>query len=271
MGLFASIFTVNSKQWRDMGKQLELPATIFFWWLGIEISFLPTMRNHHVAGVGDQVWEEVMNKIIVTIFTGTTLNFAEKILIQLIAISFHLRTYADRIEINKFQIGSLVKLYRYSKENIDASDSDFEEEQRSGPHSGTRTPAQYLEKAQKNVTEAFAKVGNIAGKVAGDFAGKKVADGARPHQVVLTLLHTNPGSQVLARRLFRTFARENTETVFSDDLKNAFDNDDEADSAFTMFDKDLNGDISMEELEAVCVEIGVRGEIPLDTRERIDG
>lgn len=36
----------------------------------------------------------------------------------------------------------------------------------------------------------------------------------------------------------------------------AFDNDEEADAAFAMFDKDLNGDISMEELEAVCVEIG---------------
>lgn len=44
--------------------------------------------------------------------------------------------------------------------------------------------------------------------------------------------------------------------MFSDDLRMAFDNDDEADAAFTMFDKDLNGDISMEELEAVCVEIG---------------
>jgi small-conductance mechanosensitive channel len=42
----------------------------------------------------------------------------------------------------------------------------------------------------------------------------------------------------------------------ADDLRPAFDNDDEADAAFTMFDKDLNGDISMEELEAVCVEIG---------------
>jgi small-conductance mechanosensitive channel len=39
-------------------------------------------------------------------------------------------------------------------------------------------------------------------------------------------------------------------------LRPAFDNDDEADAAFTMFDKDMNGDISMEELEAVCVEVG---------------
>lgn len=49
---------------------------------------------------------------------------------------------------------------------------------------------------------------------------------------------------------------EDSETVFSEDLRAAFDNDEEADAAFSMFDKDLNGDISMEELEAVCVEIG---------------
>jgi small-conductance mechanosensitive channel len=73
---------------------------------------------------------------------------------------------------------------------------------------------------------------------------------------VLQLLHSTGGSQVLARRLYRTYAHEDSETIFSDDLRHAFDNDDEAEAAFTMFDKDLNGDISMEELEAVCVEIG---------------
>ena len=45
-------------------------------------------------------------------------------------------------------------------------------------------------------------------------------------------------------------------TVSSDELKVAFDNNEEAEAAFSMFDKDMNGDISMEELEAVCVEIG---------------
>ncbi|KAK5275533.1 hypothetical protein LTR16_012384, partial [Cryomyces antarcticus] len=100
------------------------------------------------------------------------------------------------------------------------------------------------------------KFGDVAGKIAGDFTGKQVAKSTHPHQVILTLLGTTGGSQVLARRLYRTFAREETETVYSDDLKNAFENNDEAEAAFSMFDKDMNGDISMEELEAVCVEIG---------------
>lgn len=255
IGLISSLFTNNDKKWRDMGKQLELPATLFFWFLAIEISFLPTMKHHHVNGnTNTKNWEVILNKILISLLVGMTLNFIEKIIIQLIAISFHLRTYADRIELNKFQIGSLAKLYKYSKEKIAMEDSEFEA--KDGMASGARTPGQYIKEAQKNTKEAFNKFGDIAGKVAGDFTGREVTRSGHPNQVVLALLGSTSGGQVLARRLYRTFARPETETVHQDDLKFAFENDDEADAAFSMFDKDMNGDISMEELEAVCVEIG---------------
>lgn len=237
-----------------MGKQLELPATLFFWWLAIEISFLPTMTNHvHNSGKVTKDWMKTMNKVLVTFLIAAILNFVEKIIIQLIAISFHLRTYQDRIEINKFQIGSLVKLYKFSKEKIVAEDSEFEAP--SAP-SGARTPGQIIDKAQKTTKEALNKFGDVAGKIAGDFTGKQVKGSTHPSQVVITLLGTPGGSAVLARRLYRTFAREETQTVHSEDLTAAFDNEDEAEAAFSMFDKDMNGDISMEELELVCVEIG---------------
>jgi small-conductance mechanosensitive channel len=256
IGLVSSLFTNNSKKWRDMGKQLELPATLFFWWLAIEVSFLPTMKNHHVNGdKNTRDWEGTMNKVLVALFVGFVLNFIEKIIIQLIAISFHLRTYQDRIELNKFQIGSLAKLYRFSKERIAMEDSEFEQGDNNAP-SGARTPGQVLTEAQKNIKVGFNKFGDIAGKVAGDFTGRQVTGSGHPHQVVLQLISTTSGAQVLARRLYRTFARPETETVHADDLNNAFDSDDEATAAFSMFDKDMNGDISMEELEAVCVEIG---------------
>ncbi|USP76947.1 hypothetical protein yc1106_04221 [Curvularia clavata] len=256
IGLISSLFTNNSKKWRDMGKQLELPATLFFWWLAIEISFLPTMTNHHLDGNKTvKEWERDMNKVLVSLFVGFVLNFIEKIIIQLIAISFHLRTYQDRIELNKFQIGSLTKLYKFSKEKIAMEDSEFEQNDQQ-PRSGARTPGQVLTEAQKNIKVGFNKFGDIAGKVAGDFTGRQVTNSGHPHQVVLQLIGTTSGAQVLARRLYRTFARPETETVHPEDLNNAFDSDEEATAAFSMFDKDMNGDISMEELEAVCVEIG---------------
>ena len=255
LGLISSLFTNNSKKWRDLGKQLEIPATLFFWWLGVLISFLPTMTNHHVDGnKAVKEWEKTMNKVVVSIFVGASLNFFEKIIIQLIAISFHLRTYADRIELNKFQIGSLTKLYTFSKEKIAMEDSEFEE--KSAPASGARTPGIYADKATKAAKEAINKFGDVAGAVAGDFTGRKVVKSNHPNQVVLSLLNTTTGSQVLARRLYRTFVRDGFDTVFSGDLKSAFETEEEAEAAFSMFDKDMNGDISMEELEAVCVEIG---------------
>ena len=166
LGLFSSLFTNNSKKWRDLAKQLELPITLFLWWLGVEVSFLPVMNNHMVPGYnGDTTWIGTVNRIIISIFVGATLNLVEKIIIQLIAISFHLRTYADRIELNKFQIGSLVKLYAYSKKKITMEDSDFEEgPMPSGAASGVRTPMQYVEKAQKNFTHGFRRIGDAAGK-----------------------------------------------------------------------------------------------------------
>ena len=166
-----------------MSKQLELPATLFFWWLAIEISFLPTMKNHHYNGNKTTThWESVTNKVLVSIFVGMVLNFVEKIIIQLIAISFHLRTYADRIELNKFQIGSLTKLYKFSKEKIAMEDSEFEQ----GPASGARTPGQMVKEAQKNTKEAFSRFGDMAGKIAGDFTGRQVVASTHPHQVVST-------------------------------------------------------------------------------------
>ncbi|GAM33928.1 MS ion channel protein [Talaromyces pinophilus] len=255
-GIVSSIFTNNQKKYRDLARELELPLTLFFWWLGVEISFLPTMINHHVDGSRSvKEWESTMNKVIVSIFVGAILNLIEKIIIQLIAISFHTRTYADRIEINKFQISNLTKLYAYSREKISEKDEDFEE-RGSGTQSGTKTPMNVAGTALKVGKKTLNKVGDMAGAVAGDFTGKKINKSSHPHQVVLTLLSTNTGGQVLARRLYRTFVRDGFDTVFSGDLKSAFDNNEEAEAAFTMFDKDMNGDISMEELEAVCVEIG---------------
>lgn len=244
-----------------MAKQLELHAALFFWWLGVEISFLPTMKNHHLNGdTGTRSWENTCNKIIIVIFVWTILNLIEKIIIQLIAISFHLRTYADRIEINKFQIGSLVKLYAWSRARIEETDEAFAEKQVDSTPEGVRTPMRYAGKAQRVARGALSKVGNkvgdVAGAVAADFTGRQAKSSTDPSQVVLTLLRTTSGCQVLARRLYRTFVRDGFETVFSGDLKEAFDNGDEAEAAFAMFDRDMNGDISMEELESVCVDIG---------------
>ncbi|ODM14862.1 hypothetical protein SI65_09614 [Aspergillus cristatus] len=258
VGIFASIFTDNAKKWRDVAKQLELPGTFFFWFLGVEISFLPTMKNHHVDGNKDtRGWENTVNKIIISIFVWTILNLIEKFLVQLIAMSYYSRTYSDRIDINKFQIGALAKMYAFSRTKLVDEKEDSGDQQDQGPNgSHFMKPLQYAGKAQKVAKGALNKVGDVAGAVAADFTGRKATNRNDPHQVVLTLLRTVPGSQGLARRLYRTYKRDGFDSIVANDLKATFENDEEAETVFAMLDKDFNGDLSMDELEAVLVEIG---------------
>ena len=182
-----------------MARALEVPATLFFWWLAIFVSFLPTMKNHHSNGdKSTRSWESKANIVLLSLFVGMILNFVEKIIIQLIAISFHQRTYEDRIELNKFQIKSLAKLYTYSKEK--AKDIEFDDRESSARTSGARTPMAVFAQAKQGAQQAFNKVGDVMGKVAGDFTGRKVSSSTSPQQVVLTLLYTTEGSQVVSPR-----------------------------------------------------------------------
>ncbi|BCS27714.1 uncharacterized protein APUU_60762A [Aspergillus puulaauensis] len=261
VSVVASIFTNNAKKWRDMAKQLEVHFVLFFWWLAVEISFLPTTKNHHVDGdKRTRSWESTLNKLIIVGLVWTVLNLVEKVLIQLIAISFHQRTYDDRIQLNKFQIGSLTKLYHFSRSRITEEDDAFEQNNNEKESDNPKNPLQYATKAgrvaQKAVKNVSNKVGDVAGGVLADFTGKQGKNSGDPYQVILALLRSTSGCQVLARRLYRTFVRDGFDTVFSGDLKEAFDDNEEAEAAFSMFDRDMNGDISMEELEAVCVDIG---------------
>jgi hypothetical protein len=252
VGILASAVTNGSKKWRDMAKMLEVPLTLFLWWLGIYVSFLPIMRNHHADGnSGTRYWEKNANIVLLCFFIASILNLIEKVIIQLIAISFHMRTYADRIEINKFQINSLSKLYKYAKE----IEKDFGADQDPSPSNGAVTPRAMLLHAATGAQRAARAVGDVVGKIAGDFTGRQVNSSSSPQQVVLTLLQSTEGSNVLARRLYRSYVRLGEENVHLDELRSAFADDDEAEAAFTMFDRDLNGDISCEEMELACVEI----------------
>ena len=104
----------NHKKWKDIGSQLEFPTALFLWLLGVLCSFLPIMNSHR-ASSGDWSdgrpyikWIDIVNKVIIALFVLAALNLVEKILIQWIATSFHLRTYAYRIEQNKLEVRSKI-------------------------------------------------------------------------------------------------------------------------------------------------------------------
>ncbi|KAH7250131.1 Mechanosensitive ion channel-domain-containing protein [Fusarium redolens] len=240
--------STNAKKWKDIGYQLDLHTAVFLWFLAILISFEPTMLNHNFRDRKPN-WVNIMNKVIIALFTLATLNFVEKILIQWIAFTFHQRTYATRIDNNKADIGQLVHLYEHAKAHNEKTDYFFQRGSNSA--SGAQTPLQTL---QDNARNAWNKVGYVAGRVGNDLIGRKV-DSNHPRRVVNELLKTMSTAHTLARLIYRCAVKEGEDLVYLEDMERIFETEEEAEAAFMMFDKDMNGDISLDEFEAVCNEI----------------
>lgn len=250
----ARMFGSNScRKWKDIGHHLELHISLFLWMLSVLVSFLPIVNSHKIHTEdednkdNDITWIRVLNKIIISLFVLASLNAVEKILVQWITVSFHSRTYARRIEKNKSDIATLVRLYEFSKMRL----PDVDPMDPMGG-TGTKTPMQAF---SENARQAWSKVGGFANKVGNDFIGRKVAVN-HPKKVVQELIKNTKSAHTLARIVFRALRADMTkETVYLEDIQQVFEDEEEAELAFGVFDKDLNGDISMEEFEGVCNEI----------------
>ncbi|KAJ4406047.1 hypothetical protein N0V85_004578 [Neurospora sp. IMI 360204] len=247
----------NHKKWRDIGRQLELSTAMFIWMLVVLVTYNPILKDHRIdngedARDKDSAWISIVYKIILAFFILAALNFAEKILIQWIASSFHRRTYSLRIQENVMQIECLVALYTYAKICLEAQDPVWNSNSVGGDSSGMRTPMKYM---KTNARQAWSKVGNAAHRFAGDITGRRILKGNHPRKVVMELLRSTNSSYTLARVFYRTFVQPGRDTIALEDILPAFPNQEEAEACFAVFDKDFNGDISMEELEMVCSEI----------------
>ncbi|KAG6066718.1 hypothetical protein E4U32_005517 [Claviceps aff. humidiphila group G2b] len=255
-GLARILGSTTAKKWRDVGAQLELHLALFLWFLAILISFKPTTNGHRHGtpekGKSGNDWVDIVNKVIIALFVLFTLNFVEKVLIQWIATSFHQRTYSTRIENNKGDARQLVQLYEYAKAKLEDTDR-FWQDRTGGTRtaSGTQTPMANFHQGARQV---LGKVGYVANRVGNDLIGRKVNTNI-PRKVVSELLRNTSSAHTLARLIYRSLVREDRDTVYPDDLALVFNTKEEIDAAFGVFDKDLNGDISIEEFEAVCNEI----------------
>lgn len=261
-GVADALGSSNSKKWKDIGRQLEFPTASFLWQLAVLVSYSPILNKHRKLPPGTDpsdsdipnvYWVTVVYRINIAFFVLAALNLLEKVLIQWIAASFHLRTYSHRIRDNQTQTDYLVALYSYAKTRLEAQDPIWESTGSGLPGSeGTRTPMKAI---QSNARQAWSKVGDAATRMAGDFTGRRMLKANHPRKVVMELLRSTSSSYALARVFYRTFVAHEKENITVDDFFPAFETQEEAEACFAVFDKDLNGDISMEELEMVCNEI----------------
>jgi small-conductance mechanosensitive channel len=250
---------------------LEIPLSLVGWALTSLTTFVPIMTlNPHQRALHDtslKDWEGIVKNILFAAFISTLIFLAEKVLIQLISISYHRKQFDHKIKQSKRNIHLISLLYDASRALFPAYCSDFAEEDylinntmdlggRGKKHnrSGSMTPMRFLQ----NVGRIGDKVTAAFGNVAQEITGKHVFNPMSAHSVVVEALERKGSSEALARRLWLSFVIEGKDALSPEDILDVLgpERQVEAEEAFTCLDLDGNGDISLEEMILRIREIG---------------
>lgn len=207
-----------------------------------------------------QVWQDRLRKVLVSCLISSIIILVERLIIQIISVDYHRRQFADRIKENKRNVRFLAQMYEVSR-NLFPVYTEFVEEDYlihqglvgrvpglGGKRSGTVTPMRQffgnINMIQGKVTGAF---GNIAQEVTGN---KNLLNPNSAYAVVLEALSRKKSAEALGRRIWMSFVSEGETALTKEDMLEVMTQEhiQEAEECFYSLDKDMNGDVSLDEM-----------------------
>ncbi len=252
-------------------RNLEIPISLIGWAATALPTFkvLTSMGDNETIPGGDNSWINVMTKILTATLIASGLYLGEKLIIQLLSIGYHRRSFDNRIKESKRSVHLLGLLYDASRSLFPMYCREFEEEDLlindsveamlangKGRHkrSGSVTPMRII----GDIGRFGDKVTSAFGNVASEIAGKEVFNPTSAHSIVVEALEKKRSSEALAKRLWMSFVVEGNDALYLDDVREVLGpaRQEDADEAFEAIDVDGNGDISLDEMIMKVVEIG---------------
>jgi hypothetical protein len=220
-------------------------------------------------------WYPKMQSVLLALLVCTVIILAERVLIQLISISYHRKQFDQKIQESKRNIYLLGILYDASRALFPAYCNEFAEEDytiqetlidlipgsKKGTskkgRSGTRTPMKLVREVGRDAGRIGDKITSVFGNIASEITGKKVFDVNSAHSIVLTALERNRSAEALAKRIWMSFVVEGKNELYDEDLIEVMGpgRAEEAEECFAALDRDGNGDISLDEMILTVTEI----------------
>ncbi len=260
------IVSAGVRKYATVLRNMVIPFSLFFWALATWLTF----KNLFSEAIGPKniKWCINLERVLGATFASSAVLLAEKAIIQLIGVSYHQRSFALRIKDSKREIRLLGLLYEASRTLFPMYCPEFAEEdyviddsiemmlRKKAGHKrqGSATPMKLI----GDVGRIGDKVTSVFGNIASEITGKQVFNPHSSHTVVIEALEKRLPSEALARRIWMSFVVEGKEALYIEDfyevLGPAYSS--EAEEAFAVYDSDLNGDISLDEMVRRTVEMG---------------
>ncbi|KAG5930483.1 hypothetical protein E4U42_001055 [Claviceps africana] len=266
--LFVSgVVSTGVRKYATVLRNLNITLSLFFWALATWITFKQLFAGALAINIE---WTDIVEKILGALFVSSAVLLAEMALVQLIGVSYHQRSFANRIKASKREIHLLGLLYDASRTLFPMYCPEFSEEdlvindsiemmlrskkKKSAGGNGSATPMKII----GDVTRFGDKVTSVVGHVAHEITGKQVFNPNSAHSIVLEALEKKLPSEALGRRIWMSFVLEGKDSLYMEDFEEVLGPGykSEAEEAFNMIDSDLNGDISLDEMVRKTVEIG---------------
>lgn len=240
---------------------LEIPVSLLLWSV-VSWGTSPVICAFDQKHCGDQ-WLTTMRTVLLATIVVAAVFLAEKFFVQMVSINYHRKQFDRKIRESKRTIHILDLMYDASRQLFPPFCQEFMEEdyQIQDPdttgikkklhHAGIRTRVfDDVGRVRDKVTTAF---GNIASEI----SGKQVFNPTSAHSVVISALETRRASKALARRVWLSFVPEGKDALYKEDILEILGPDqvEEADEIFAALDKDCNGDVSLDEMIMLVIEV----------------
>lgn len=277
--------TVSSgvRKYSSVIGALEIPLSLLGWAVTSLATFIPIMRKNPDTVASCKKfkptttqtscypnWENVVQQILAATTIAAGIYLIEKTIIQLISINYHRKQFNARIKDSKRNIYVLGLLYDASRYLFPMYCQEFAEEDYTiadqlNLSRGSKTPGQHTRSGSatpmriiQNVGAGFDKVTSAFGNVAKEVTGKQVFNPNSAHSIVVEALEKNRTAEALAKRIWMSFVVEGRDALLQEDIIDVLGPEakTEAEEAFWVLDRDMNGDVSLDEMILTVTEFG---------------
>ncbi|KOS22616.1 putative MscS family protein [Escovopsis weberi] len=264
---FCGIVSAGTRKYATVLENIIITISLFFWALASWLTFKNLFSQAYNA---DIAWVVGLERVLGACFAASAVLLGEKAIVQLIGVSYHQRSFANRIKDSKREIHLLGLLYDASRTLFPMYCTEFAEEDyiiedsiemmlrrkagRGSSSGGAATPMKLI----SGIGHIGDKVTSVFGNIATEITGKQVFNPNSAHTIVIEALEKKKSSEALARRIWTSFAVEGRDALFPDDIEEVLGPayKKEAEEAFECIDTDANGDISLDEMVRKVVEMG---------------